>query len=181
MDAESRIDEKNQTLEEKEKSLQQQNVALGSAQASIAMQGAIEKSRQQFSPSEAEAYQQGDSLLIRLKSINFKSGQAELPGQSLALLAKVSDVAKSLSAKEIKVVGHTDSTGSAKVNKNLSEERANAVATYLRTSGVEGAEISSEGHGFEEPIASNKSKVGRAQNRRVDIIITPESDGTTNQ
>lgn len=165
-DAESKMSENNRALADKE-------VALGAAQASIAIQSAMEKSRQQFSPNEAEAYQQGGNLLIRLKSMGFQSGRSELPTQSIALLAKVSEVAKSLDAKEIKIEGHTDSVGSSEVNNKLSEQRASAVATYFKANGFEGTKVLSEGHGFKNPIATNKSKEGRAQNRRVDIIITP--------
>jgi OmpA-OmpF porin, OOP family len=151
------------------------------AQARVDMQTALEKSRQSFSPNEAEAYQQGGNLLIRLKSMSFQSGRSELPTQHLALLAKVSEVAKSLNAKEIKIEGHTDAVGSSEVNKKLSEQRAGAVATYFKANGFEGTQVLSEGHGFEKPIATNKSKAGRAQNRRVDIIIMPLTEPTSVQ
>ncbi len=187
--------EKDKTLEEKEKALTEsgqtidaknsdlaaKNKALTSAESTVALQKAIEKSRSQFSTSEAEAYQQGANLLIRLKSMNFASGKAELPVQSLALLAKVSEVAKSLNAKEIKVEGHTDSVGTGEINKKLSEERANAVATYFKANGFDQTPIAAEGHGFENPIATNKSKDGRAKNRRVDVIITPNGTTSINQ
>lgn len=191
----SELDMKNMTLEEKQKALdasskeiQDKESALlatekdlNKAQSSVALQAAIEKSRSQFSPTEAEAYQQGGNLLIRLKSMNFANGKAELPSESMALLTKVSEVAKSLNAKEIKVEGHTDSVGASDLNKKLSEERANAVASYLKTNGFEKTPIAAEGYGFEKPIATNKSKNGRAQNRRVDIIITPDGTATMKQ
>lgn len=148
--------------------------ALGSAQHSVAMQKAIEAARTQFSPDEAEAYQQGSVLMIRLKKMNFKSGGADLPSDSLTLLSKVSEVAKSLNAKDIKVEGHTDATGSAAKNEELSKKRAASVATYFKTSGFE--QVSSEGYGFAKPLATNKTKEGRAQNRRVDITIVPSTE-----
>ena len=147
---------------------------LSSAQASVEVQRAIETARQQFSADEAEAYQQGNSLLIRLKKVNFASGQAQLPGASLPVLAKVSEVAKQLKASGIKVEGHTDSTGTAEKNKTISEERAQAVATYFKSNGFQNIDVQASGYGFQKPIATNKSKEGRALNRRVDIIITPE-------
>lgn len=191
----SELNNANQTLEEKQKALEasskeiqaKENALmatekdLNKAQTSVALQAAIEKSRTQFSPTEAEAYQQGSNLLIRLKSMNFANGKAELPSESMALLAKVSEVAKSLNAKEIKVEGHTDSVGASDLNKKLSEERANAVATYLKSNGFDKTAIAAEGYGFDKPIATNKSKNGRAQNRRVDIIITPDGNATINQ
>ncbi len=151
---------------------------LNTAQASVEIQKAIETARKQFTNDEAEAYQQGNSLLIRLKKVNFATGKAELPESSLPVLAKISEVAKQLKASGIKVEGHTDSTGTAEVNKTISEERANAVATYFKSNGFEKIEVQSAGFGFEKPIATNKSKAGRALNRRVDVIITPEETMT---
>ncbi len=73
----------------------------------------------------------------------------------------------------IQIVGHTDNTGSAAYNQNLSERRANAVAGVLRDSGVPSSRIVSFGRGFDQPVASNATAEGRAQNRRVEIIIRP--------
>lgn len=170
---ETKLNANTKSLVEKDKKLKEKDLALSEAQETISIQSAIKKSQLQFTPNEAEAFQQGDNLLIRLKAMNFESGRSELPTSSLTLLSKVSEVAKSLNAKEIKIDGHTDSVGTSGLNKKLSEQRASAVATYFKTNGFEEAKVQSEGHGFEHPIATNKSKAGRAQNRRVDIIITP--------
>ncbi|MCE0494419.1 OmpA family protein [Vibrio salinus] len=71
----------------------------------------------------------------------------------------------------VTIVGHTDSTGSMKYNQMLSEQRANAVATYLEENGIDSTRIMAEGKGELEPIASNETRMGREQNRRVDITI----------
>ncbi len=120
------------------------------------------------------SWREGNHLLIRLKSVGFASGRSELPESSLAILAKVSEVAHSLNATGIKVEGHTDSTGTEKQNIAVSTARASAVATYFKSNGFDQINVHSQGYGFEKPIATNKSKEGRAQNRRVDVIITPE-------
>lgn len=73
----------------------------------------------------------------------------------------------------IEVVGHTDNTGSAAYNQDLSQRRAVAVAEVLRSSGVPSARISAYGRGEDAPIATNLSPEGQAQNRRVEIIIRP--------
>jgi OOP family OmpA-OmpF porin len=156
-----------------EADLQDKNQQLSKASAQIEIQRAIEEARTQFTSDEAEAYQQGKTLVIRMKNVNFASGRSDLPGDSLASFAKVSKVAKSLNASGIKVEGHTDSVGTAAVNNTLSSERAQAVASYFKTNGFSDIEVESAGYGFSKPIATNKSKAGRAQNRRVDIIITP--------
>ena len=147
--------------------------ALNTATSKVQMQRALESARSQFSAEEAEAYQQGDNLVIRLKQVNFASGKSDLPAGSLPLLAKVLDVAKSLNPNRIKVEGHTDSVGTIAGNKTISDSRASAVATYFKSNGFSDIAVESEGFGDKKPLASNKSKEGRAQNRRVDVTISP--------
>ena len=71
------------------------------------------------------------------------------------------------------VVGHTDNTGAAAYNQRLSERRADSVASVLITAGVPVRRIVSRGAGENQPIASNETATGRAQNRRVEITIRP--------
>lgn len=138
----------------------------------ITLQQAIDGARKSFNKNDAEVFQQGKNLVIRLKTMNFKSGQAELSKESLAVLTKVSEVVNSLPTQKVVVEGHTDSTGAADVNQKLSADRAQTVATYLQTSTQTANDIEAVGYGYKKPIASNKSKNGRAQNRRVDVVIS---------
>jgi outer membrane protein OmpA-like peptidoglycan-associated protein len=73
------------------------------------------------------------------------------------------------------VVGHTDSSGSESYNFDLSERRARAVANVLQDAGVSGGRLRTVGQGEAQPVASNASAAGRAQNRRVEIIIRPNA------
>lgn len=73
----------------------------------------------------------------------------------------------------VQVVGHTDNTGTAAYNYDLSQRRAGAVAAELRGNGVPGGRIQAFGRGFDQPVASNATPEGRAQNRRVEIVIRP--------
>lgn len=73
----------------------------------------------------------------------------------------------------VQVVGHTDNTGTAAYNYDLSQRRAGSVAAELRGNGVPGSRIQAFGRGFDQPVASNATPEGRAQNRRVEIIIRP--------
>lgn len=75
-------------------------------------------------------------------------------------------------AMRVRVIGHTDSTGSDAVNDPLSRERAYSVQQYLSTRGVQGNRISTEGMGARQPVADNGSADGRARNRRVEIYLT---------
>jgi len=74
----------------------------------------------------------------------------------------------------VKVVGNTDSIGTDAYNQKLSERRANAVKDYLVSKGVPATKIHTEGHGERDPVASNKTKEGRAKNRRADIWFDKE-------
>ncbi|MFT3666220.1 OmpA family protein [Piscinibacter sp.] len=71
----------------------------------------------------------------------------------------------------VRVVGHTDSTGSDAINNPLSLDRAQAVRDYLAGRGVAASRVETEGHGSREPVADNGSDAGRAQNRRVEIFL----------
>lgn len=142
----------------------------------IGVQEALENARQRFTAEEAEAFQQGNQLLIRLKAVKFAVGRAELPSHALPILGKVRATALELGPESVKVEGHTDSTGSQATNMRLSQKRAEAIAQYLGSNGIDSERITSEGMGFSKPIASNKTKEGRAQNRRVDILITPSNE-----
>ncbi|MBC7156338.1 MAG: OmpA family protein [Rhodobacteraceae bacterium] len=73
----------------------------------------------------------------------------------------------------IQIVGHTDNTGSAAYNQDLSERRAGAVAAVLINAGVSPSRVAAFGRGEEQPVATNLTAEGRAQNRRVEIIIRP--------
>ena len=73
----------------------------------------------------------------------------------------------------VEVIGHTDNTGASSYNQDLSERRADAVAAILRGAGVSGGRIVSYGRGESVPVASNLTPEGKAQNRRVEILIIP--------
>ncbi len=152
--------------------VENQKDKLNQSRDQLALQKAIDSATSKFSKDEADIYQQGEKLIIRLKSINFSSGQAKLPANSDSLLSKVEEVADELSASNVVVQGHTDSIGSKNLNQKLSESRAQAVADKLKSDGLT-SNILTEGYGDMNPLTSNKTAAGRAQNRRIDIVITP--------
>jgi hypothetical protein len=80
-----------------------------------------------------------------------------------------------LGAVRMTVVGHTDSTGSDAINDALSIERAQSVRSYLSVRGVDAQRIAVQGRGSHEPVASNASDSGRAQNRRVEIFLAEQA------
>ncbi len=126
----------------------------------------------QFGKTEADVYRQDGNLVIRLKTMNFASGESDLPADSIQILTKVKEVIKKLGATAVTVEGHTDGVGTGATNQVLSEKRAKAVAKFFNADQVlADNKIESMGFGFSKPIATNKTKEGRAQNRRVDVII----------
>lgn len=168
------IDAKAMELDARAKEMDAQSEQLRQAEAERRFQQALAEAQAQFSPNEADVYRQGDKILIRIKSMDFATGASEVPSKSQPILDRVASVAQGLQAKEVVVEGHTDSTGSTKVNDKLSQERAENVVNYLASSGIDKTSMQSVGYGYQKPISTNTSKEGRAQNRRVDVWITPQ-------
>ncbi len=143
--------------------------------ADQAFNDSFEAARSEFTANEAEVYRKGNQLVIRLRSLEFPVNQSVLRADNFPLLAKVVNVVKGFENSSVVVEGHTDSDGGVAANQKLSKERAHAIAEYLISNkAIQRASISDIGHGFDQPLASNKTAKGKAQNRRVDVIITPE-------
>jgi outer membrane protein OmpA-like peptidoglycan-associated protein len=116
----------------------------------------------------------GNELIVRMpEGILFATDSASLNGQVRSDLFVLSDSLNKYPQSVVTVVGHTDSTGTAAYNQDLSERRARAVAAVLREGGVASSRIRVVGAGESQPIATNQTAAGRQQNRRVDITITP--------
>jgi outer membrane protein OmpA-like peptidoglycan-associated protein len=116
-----------------------------------------------------------DKIVIKDK-VHFATGKAEILTDSLSLLNRVADLISDHSElKKIRVEGHTDSTGSPKFNKDLSQKRAEAVREYLLIRGINADRVEAVGYGMEVPIAPNSTKQGRAINRRVEFTIVEEN------
>lgn len=142
----------------------------------------IESLRSTFSPAEADVLRSGDMVTLRLKAVNFPSGKSQLAKENFALLKKVRESLTLFPDADITVEGHTDSAGSAETNEKLSAERAENVKAYLVSSDAVAAEqVKAVGKGFEQPIASNKTKEGRAANRRIDLVINVAGAGAEQQ
>jgi OOP family OmpA-OmpF porin len=127
-----------------------------------------------FRPDEAEVYKQGGQLVIRMRGIQFPVGQATLTPDNYTLLSKVQQAIGTFGQPTVTIEGHTDSTGSAQVNQELSQKRAEAVKTYLvANKTLPGNRIRAIGYGPSRPLAPETTPEGRAMNRRIDVLITP--------
>jgi len=136
------------------------------------------KLRAQTAGTGVDVVREGDELLLRMPSgITFGTDQASIQPQFYPTLNQVADTLKQYPKTAIDVLGHTDSTGSESYNQALSERRARSVADYLTAQGVQSVRVATRGYGEMQPIASNETESGRAQNRRVEIRITPAVEG----
>lgn len=130
--------------------------------------------RKKLENSGVEVQRQGDTInLVVPSAISFATNSAQLTSNFYEPLNKVAESLKTYGDTTIQIVGHTDNTGSATYNQQLSVNRANAVVVYLSAQGVAAERMQAVGMGFSQPIADNKTAEGRAQNRRVEIKIIP--------
>ena len=121
-----------------------------------------------------DVIRQGDELLLRIPSnLTFPVDSYTIQPAFQATLDDLAQTMADYDSTYIDVLGHTDSTGSDSYNQTLSERRANAVSQYLSSRGVNQARIATRGYGEMQPIASNETADGRAQNRRVEIKVVP--------
>ena len=122
---------------------------------------------------EVERTQDNQLKLSVPNDISFDTGRADIKPEMRPVLDQLT---KGLDPKvRVTVVGHTDSTGSDAINQALSVERAQSVRNYLSVRGVDAQRIDVQGRGAREPLASNNSDSGRAQNRRVEIFLAEQA------
>ena len=105
------------------------------------------------------------------KTILFDTGKSTIRQESYATLQNIVNIMNEYPNANFVIEGHTDSQGSDASNQRLSDSRSASVRTYLTTIGMSGSRLSSIGYGESRPIASNATKAGRQQNRRVEISL----------
>ncbi|KYF52064.1 hypothetical protein BE08_27430 [Sorangium cellulosum] len=152
-----------------------------------------EKARQEAEAARREAERVANAALASLKEIAavkeekrgvvitlsgavlFASGKSELLPIAKEKLNQVATTLKDQGSPPLRIEGHTDSTGSAQANRKLSLDRADSVKVHLISVGLPADKISTVGHGPDRPVADNATAEGRANNRRVEIIVNPTS------
>lgn len=152
-----------------------------------------EKGRQEAEAARREAERVANAALASLKEIAavkeekrgvvitlsgavlFASGKSELLPIAKEKLNQVATTLKDQGSPPLRIEGHTDSTGSAQANRKLSLDRADSVKAHLISVGLPADKISTVGHGPDRPVAENSNVEGRANNRRVEIIVNPTS------
>lgn len=120
-----------------------------------------------------DVQRQGNELILNMPSnITFATNSSNIQSALAPTLNNVADILRNYPETIVEIFGHTDSTGSDSYNLDLSERRAQSVANYLLARGVT-QKVITTGVGESQPIASNDTESGRAQNRRVEIKISP--------
>jgi outer membrane protein OmpA-like peptidoglycan-associated protein len=132
------------------------------------------KLREQLQGSGVSVTRVGDEIVLNMPgNVTFQTDSSDLNPQFFSVLDSVALVLKEYDKTIVEVVGHTDSTGSAEYNQALSERRAATVASYVNARGIDRQRILAYGRGLTQPIADNSTAAGRAQNRRVELTLSP--------
>jgi outer membrane protein OmpA-like peptidoglycan-associated protein len=154
---------------------------LANAQKQLADEAARRKSAEEELARLAQVKQDERGTVITLSgSVLFASDKAELLPEAQQRLTEVANALNSRNPNaQIVIEGHSDSKGSKSYNLELSARRAEAVRTYLISQGIGANRISSQGLGFTHPISDNKTAEGRANNRRVEIVVQPTTPSGT--
>jgi len=161
-------------------SLRQRLAQLGERQARVSeeleerrrREATLKEVRAIFGSDEAEVLLRGDELLIRLIGLQFPSASSEIRPRNFSLLTKVQQVIREFPDAPVTIQGHTDSRGNDEYNQSLSQRRAIAVREYLLANMALSADrVAAQGFGESRPIATNETEEGRAQNRRIDVVL----------
>lgn len=127
----------------------------------------------------AEVKRVGESIQIIFdenSGVNFAFNSSSLTSAAKANLDQVAEVFREFPDTNLLLEGHTDSTGDANYNMNLSQQRAQAVANYLKTKGVGSSRFTVQAFGETKPRYDNSTKEGQAGNRRVEVVVAANED-----
>ena len=126
----------------------------------------------------AEVERVGEGIKVTMKEnmVNFGFDSSNLTSAAMANLDKLAEILINNPDTNINIYGHTDSKGSDEYNLSLSDRRAAAVKSYLASKGIASSRMIPMGVGEKEPIATNDTDAGRAQNRRVEFAITANEE-----
>ncbi len=130
--------------------------------------------RRQMEGTGIDIVRDGDTIRMQApENITFDTNRADVKPQFQGVLDQLAYSVSQYPDTIVRIEGHTDSVGSAAYNQTLSENRALGVRSYLIQRGVASSRVEANGFGMTRPIASNATPEGRAQNRRVEILIIP--------
>ncbi len=120
-------------------------------------------------------------LIVNLQDVLFDTGKYTLKSDAQVKMAKVSGILQAYPTLKVQVEGYTDNVGSEPFNQKLSENRAQAVGDFLVAQGVPLSNVTATGFGLNSPVADNSTAAGRAQNRRVQLVVSGSAIGVQQQ
>jgi outer membrane protein OmpA-like peptidoglycan-associated protein len=130
--------------------------------------------REQLSGTGIEVQRNGNDLVLNMPSnVTFSHDSDKISPQAASALTQVSATLNQYPETQLTVMGHTDSDGADNYNLDLSRRRAGSVSGFLIAQGVAANRLETQGKGESQPIASNATEEGKAQNRRVELVIRP--------
>ena len=167
-------------LGSRESSKRARNAALGCGLIAMGVGAYMDeqerKLRQQLTNSGVQVAREGNNIrLVMPNSITFSTNKSNLNNSIYNTLDSVAKVLTEFNETDLEVGGHTDSTGSDSHNLALSQERARSVANYLSQRNIPRSRLRTVGYGEKRPIADNSTENGRAENRRAELLIVPQS------
>ncbi len=167
------LETRNASLEEEVGGLAEERTALVNRMEEQArMRQKFATVERMFSRDEARVFREGSDVTIRLLTLSFEVGQSRIDRSHYDILERVQRAILEFPGSRVTVEGHTDSFGSDATNQRLSQERAEAVRSYLLGNpSLQPSLIEAVGYGEARPVASNDTREGRARNRRTDVII----------
>lgn len=154
----------------------QREAEQGAQQAAQQTQQMRERLRQQLSQ-VLQTHETARGLIMNMSDVLFDFNKYTLKPEAREKLAKVSGILLAYPDLKVQVEGYTDNVGSDDYNQKLSEERADAVRDYLAAQSVAQNNVTAQGYGKSDPIADNSTGAGRAQNRRVQLVVSGAAIG----
>ncbi|HVW57002.1 MAG TPA: OmpA family protein [Rhizobiaceae bacterium] len=152
--------------------------ALAGGAAGAYMDNQEAELRAQLRGTGVSVTREGNRIILNMPSnITFQTDQDAIMQGFYPTLNSVALVLHKFNRTLVDVDGYTDSTGSDSYNLALSQRRAQSVASYLQAQGIDGRRFAIQGFGKANPVATNATEAGRAQNRRVEIFLTPITEG----
>ena len=132
------------------------------------------KLRQKMKGTGVTVTRSGDQIILNMpNNVTFDSNASQLKPAGANTLSGVAMVLKEYEDTRVHIIGHTDSSGSRELNMRLSEQRAESVGTALISMGDDASRLNMSGVGPDQPVASNSTAAGKAQNRRVTLTLSP--------
>jgi outer membrane protein OmpA-like peptidoglycan-associated protein len=174
---------------------QQEEAARLAAEKAHAQQAAAEQAAQQANQQTAQmrerlrqqlsqvlqTQESARGIIVNMSDVLFDFGKYTLKPDAQIKLAKVAGILLTYPNLKLQVEGYTDNVGSDAYNLDLSQKRATAVQAFLISQGVSPGNITSQGYGKADPVADNSTSAGRAQNRRVQLVVSGQSIGVQEQ